>query len=267
MRHIMHALVCCLFRAIYEWDIVRGKHARVFQYPMTTGTLLNMTTNASQTNLYAVDRDGVLFIWDMTSDAQCSMTSQRQGCEKTSVMPTHSVNVWPVELDAKTRNELIRDKVELYPVDNGVIVKYVSCGYLYHVDLTTTDVTLLSERCHDQVFCLGRYVLRQEPDKPAQQPSGDARRPSGIFGTTSVAFSRITGKKVHIMYDCHTKASETLTEGTTMPAVFGRLRRRVVYHESTSELLVFDGDAEVLHLWNPASQTTRQVDAQVNKRC
>ena len=229
---------------------------------MTTGVLLNMTTNTSQTNLYAVDRDGVLFIWDMTSDAQCGMTSPRQGYEKKSVMPTHSVNLWPLELDAKTRNELIRDKVELYPVDNGVIVKYVSCGYLYHVDLTTTDVILLSERCHDQVFCLGRYVLRQEPNKPPQQPRGD-----DVFGTASVAFSRITGKKVHIMYDCHTKASETLTEGTTMPAVFGRLRRRVIYHESTRELLVFDGDAEVLHLWHPASQTSRQADAQVNKRC
>ena len=245
------AVVCVLFRAIYEWNTVTGKQTRIFRPPSRRHMFSSFATDAARANLYAIDRQGRLFVWNLTNDqnARCEQSSElrhntaRNGPDESSVTvvpPTTSVTLNFKAVAAEGFDEFDVTRTEY--VDNGLMIHFGYPPIVCHVHLMTNELQQLVERSglltSDFRLIDSRHVLLRK------------------HTMVDTLETRLT------LFDSKTR-SKRLLDTAEVADVFTERQTAIVRHAATGALLGFDSEAEVLHVWQPVQRRLHSVNTEV----
>ena len=251
-----------IFRSIYEWNIVTGKQSKIFQHPSKRHTFNSFATDPPRTKLYAVGTDGVLFIWDLTSDAKAtrlrplkrrvtSRLSATPGSTSSIIqLPSQTIDLGMPRADATECNpSVVETNTETLHVDNGLIFKTgLLDSWTRYINVNSREIASLADKSCARIWCLnGQHVLIVEK---VQQRGTDPLK-------------RLSVKLSYAVYDTKTGEKQLLPDDV-IPRSFTRYAfANKTYHNATGEMILFDHEKNRICLWNPLSQKSRLVTVKV----
>ena len=137
-----------------------GKQSRIFQHPSKRHTFNSFATDPARTKLYAVGTDGVLFIWDLTSDAKATQLRSLKRRVTSRLSATAGSTSSIIQLPAQAIDlEIPRARARGYSppavetiytdtqhVDNGLIfTTELHDSRTSHINVSSGKMTLLTE--------------------------------------------------------------------------------------------------------------------------
>ena len=254
-----------IFRSIYEWNIVTGKQSKIFQHPSKRHTFSSFATDPARTKLYAIGTDGVLFIWDLTSNAKAtrlrplkrrvtSRLSATPGSTSSIIqMPSQTIDLEMPRADAPKRYlPALETNTETLHVDNGLLFKKGQRNtWTSHINVSSGKITSLTDKPCAGIWRLsGQHVLIAEEVHP---PGIDPLK--GLNTCTKLSYA---------VYDTKMGVKQQLSDDV-IPSSFTRyvLTAKKIYHDATGEMILLDHKVNGICLWNPLSQTSRLVTVKV----
>ena len=253
-----------LFRAIYEWNIVKGKISRLFQHPSKKGSFISFATNTTNTRLYAVDVHCVVYVWKLDCDAVVNVTPtssrRHRRVPRATDAPAPIVPVFEaIQLDIENAAVVVPEIVrwrrwgvldgELgecqFPdtiyTDHGLVLTSHGYGLMYHVDLASRQIKAITEFSTSFRQLDSRYILTIEYCRSKSEESGKT-----TYNDRYAVYDCMTGNKTEI-------SRATLPELYALPAYACAF----VYHRPTHQLLIQDGHTMVL--CNPLMMAVKRV--------
>ena len=228
-----------------------GKQTRIFRPPSRRHMFSSFATDAALANLYAIDRQGILFVWNLTNNPKTRREQSSKLRHKTArhspdessvtvVPPTRSVILNFKALAAEGFHEIDVSRTEY--VDNGLMIHFGYPPIVCYVDLMTNELQQLVERsalvASDYWLIDTRHVLLREHTMVDRLET------------------RLT------LFDSTTRTKRRL-DTAEVADVFTERQTAIVRHAATGELVGFDSEAEVLHVWHPVQQRSRTLMTEV----
>ena len=239
-----------------------GKQSRIFQHPSKRHTFSSFATDPARTKLYAIGTDGVLFIWDLTSNAEAtrlrplkrrvtSRLSATPGSTSSIIqLPSQTIDLGMPRADAPECNpSVVETNTETLHVDNGLIFKTgLLDSWTRYINVNSREIASLADKSCARIWCLnGQHVLIVEK---VQQRGTDPLK--GLNAQLSYA-----------VYDTKMGVKQ-LIHDSVVPSSFTRYASaNKTYHNATSEMILFDREKNGICLWNPLSQKSRLVTVKV----
>ena len=239
-----------------------GKQSRTFQHPSKRHTFSSFATDPARTKLYAIGTDGVLFIWDLTSNAEATRLRplKRRVTSRLSAttvhtnsivqMPSQTIDLGMTKVGAPGYNTpAVNTNTETLHVDNGLIFKTrVRDYWTGHINVSSCKMTLLTDKSCDGIWRLNdQHVLIAEE---VRQQSTDP-------------LNGLNAKLGYTVYDTKTGEKQLLPDDV-IPRSFTRyLTANKTYHNATGEMILFDHEKNGICLWNPVTQKSRLVMVKV----
>ena len=245
-----------------------GKQSRIFQHPSKRHTFNSFATDPARTKLYAVGTDGVLFIWDLTSDAKAtrlrplkrrvtSRLSATPGSTSSIIqLPSQTIDLGMPRADAPECNpSVVETNTETLHVDNGLIFKTgLLDSWTRYINVNSREIASLADKSCARIWCLnGQHVLIAEEVHP---PGIDPLK--GLNTCTKLSYA---------VYDTKTGVKQLIPD-SVVPSSFTRYASAwKIYHDATSEMMLLDHEENGICLWDPLSQKSRLVVVKVMFDC